>query len=204
MVDPSAPILQEKYQHEYVSANYRYISAYNELNARTSQRQQALTIFITFFIGLLAALIAAHNAATQLDSHIEWILFGFPVASATFAFLNYKYERIITNLRSFLSSLERYHNAHLHIPSYNTNQQWVNDSNHARRFHDYACAVLILACNSIGISAFYVLFPEHMQQSYLVIGFVVFIAVLSAVLHWFLPRFGYRCSEMDTNSFKQL
>lgn len=186
------PQLTEKFAQEYVTANYRYISAYNELNARTSQRQQALTIFITFFIGLLAALIAAHNVSTRLDSHIEWIMFGFPVASATFAFLNYKYERIITNLRSFLSSLERYHDAHLEIPSYNTNQQWVNDSNHARRFHDYACAILILACNSIGISAFYVLFPEHVAQSYVVLFFVILIAVLTAVLHWFLPKFGYQ------------
>ncbi|MDM1022009.1 hypothetical protein QSV37_17180 [Acinetobacter sp. VNK23] len=184
--------MAEKFAQEYVTANYRYISAYNELNARTSQRQQALTIFITFFIGLLAALIAAHNATTSLNSHIEWILFGFPVASATFAFLNYKYERIITNLRRFLSSLERYHNAHLDIPSYNTDQQWVNDSNHARRFHDYACAVLILACNSIGVSAFYVLFPQHIQQSYFVISCVVAVAILSAGLHWFLPKFGYQ------------
>ncbi|GAA5014697.1 hypothetical protein GCM10023206_25040 [Acinetobacter puyangensis] len=192
MTDTPQPKMMEKFAQEYVTANYRYISAYNELNARTSQRQQALTIFITFFIGLLAALIAAHNVTTNLNSHIEWIMFGFPVASATFAFLNYKYERIITNLRSFLSSLERYHDAHLEIPSYNTNQQWVNDSNHARRFHDYACAILILACNSIGISAFYVLFPEHVAQSYFVIFFVVLIAMLTAILHWFLPKFGYQ------------
>lgn len=192
MTDTTPPKLLEKFAQEYVTANYRYISAYNKLNARTSQRQQALTIFITFFIGLLAALIAAHNATPNLNSHIEWILFGFPVASATFAFLNYKYERIITNLRRFLSSLERYHDAHLEIPSYNTNEQWVNDSNHARRFHDYACAILILACNSIGISAFYVLFPEHVQKAYLVIFFVIVVAMLCAILHWFLPKFGYR------------
>lgn len=184
-----------KFAQEYVTANYRYISAYNELNARTSQRQQALTIFITFFIGLLAALIAAHNVSTSLNSHIEWILFGFPVASATFAFLNYKYERIITNLRHFLSTLERYHDAHLAIPSYNTDQQWIKDSNHARRFHDYACAILILACNSIGISAFYVLFPQHIQQAYGVIACVVLVTILSAGLHWFLPKFGYHTSK---------
>lgn len=187
--------MSEKYAQEYVTANYRYISAYNELNARTSQRQQALTIFITFFIGLLAALIAAHNATAQENSHIEWILFGFPVASATFAFLNYKYERIITNLRRFLSALECHNNAHLDIPSYNTDLRWINDSNHARRFHDYACAILILACNSIGVSAFYVLFPEHIQQAYYVITCVLIVAILSAGLHWFLPKFGYQMSS---------
>lgn len=181
-----------RFSQEYVSANYRYIAAFNELNARTSQRQQALTIFITFFIGLLAALIAAHNTGKTSDAHIEWILLGFPVASATFAFLNYKYERIITNLRHFLSALERMGEAHLDLPSYNTNPQWVNSSNHARRFHDYACAILILACNSIGISAFYVLFPERAQQSLWVIAVVVLVSVLTAGLHWLLPKFGYR------------
>lgn len=184
--------MKEKYNQEYVTANYRFISAYNELNARTSQRQQALTIFITFFIGLLAALIAAHNANPQQNSHIEWILFGFPVASATFAFLNYKYERIITNLRSYLSALERFNNAHLQLPSYNTDVHWINGSNHARRFHDYACAILILACNAIGISAFYVLFPHHLKQAFFVIVCVVIIGILSAGLHWILPKFGYR------------
>ncbi len=181
-----------RFEQEYVSANYRYISAFNELNARTSQRQQALTIFITFFIGLLAALIAAHNASKGSDAHIEWILMGFPVASATFAFLNYKYERIITNLRHFLSSLERFGDAHLSLPSYNTNPQWVNSSNHARRFHDYACAVLILACNSIGVSAFYVLFPERFSQSAWVLAIVILVSFLTAGLHWLLPKFGYK------------
>jgi hypothetical protein len=184
-----------RFSQEYVSANYRYIAAFNELNARTSQRQQALTIFITFFIGVLAALIAAHNTGKGSDAHIEWILFGFPVASATFAFLNYKYERIITNLRRFLSALERLGDAHLTMPSYNTNQQWVTDSNHARRFHDYACAVLIIACNSIGISAFYVLFPERFAQSLWVIMVVVVVSVLTAGLHWLLPKFGYRAES---------
>lgn len=181
-----------RFEQEYVSANYRYISAFNELNARTSQRQQALTIFITFFIGLLAALIAAHNASKGSDAHIEWILLGFPVASATFAFLNYKYERIITNLRHFLSELECFGDAHLTLPSYNTNAQWVNSSNHARRFHDYACAILILACNSIGISAFYVLFPARFEQSFWVLAIVVLVSFLTAGLHWLLPRFGYK------------
>ena len=183
-----------RFEQEYVSANYRYIAAFNELNARTSQRQQALTIFITFFIGLLAALIAAHNASKGSDAHIEWILMGFPVASATFAFLNYKYERIITNLRQFLATLERCSDAHLAIPSYNVDAQWVDSSNHARRFHDYACAVLILACNSIGISAFYVLFPERFEQSAWVLGIVVFVSCLTAGLHWLLPRFGYKAA----------
>lgn len=181
-----------RFEQEYANVNYRYIAASNELNARTSQRQQALTIFISFFIGLLAALIAAHNASKGSDAHIEWILFGFPVASASFAFLNFKYELIITNLREYLSALEQLGNAHLSIPSYNTTPKWVRKSNRGRRFHDYACAILILACNSIGVSAFYVLFPERFHASYWVLIVVFLVALITAGMQWFLPKFGYK------------
>jgi hypothetical protein len=182
--------MSNRFENEYVTANYRYISAYNELNARTSQRQQGLTIFISFFVGLLAALIASHGAANIGNAHIEWILLGFPVASSSFAFINYKYELIITNIRAYLTTLERLNGANLELPSYNTEPQWISNSDHARRYHDYACAVLILACNSIGISAFYVIYPDRFAVSSWVIAIVVLVAVLTATMHWFLPRVG--------------
>ncbi|RYZ93085.1 MAG: hypothetical protein EOO68_22055 [Moraxellaceae bacterium] len=115
-----------------------------------------------------------------------------PPITTTFAFLNYKYERIITNLRQYLSRLEQFNHAHLALPSYNTDPEWVSSNNHARRFHDYACAILILACNSIGISAFYVLYPLRFSESYWVLIVVGMVALLTAGLHWFLPRFGYK------------
>jgi hypothetical protein len=181
--------MTNRFENEYVTANYRYISAYNELNARTSQRQQGLTIFISFFVGLLAALIASHSATALNTAHIEWILLGFPVASASFAFLNYKYELIITNIRAYLSKIEHLGDAHLSLPSYNSDLEWVANSDRARRFHDYACAVLILACNSIGLSAFYVLYPERFALSGWVIAVVVCVALLTATMHWMLPSF---------------
>lgn len=180
--------MSDRFDNEYVTANYRYISAYNELNARTSQRQQGLTIFISFFVGLLAALIASHGAANLGNAHIEWILLGFPVASASFAFLNYKYELIITNIRAYLTTLEQLNTAHTALPSYNTDPTWIRNSDHARRYHDYACAVLILACNSIGVSAFYVIYPERFSQASWVIAIVLIVAVLAATMHWFLPK----------------
>jgi hypothetical protein len=180
--------MTNRFDNEYVTANYRYISAYNELNARTSQRQQALTIFISFFVGILAALIASHGAAGLGNAHIEWILLGFPVASASFSFLNYKYELIITNIRAFLVTLERLNAAHEAMPSYNSDPEWTVNSDHARRYHDYACAILILACNSIGLSAFYVLYPDRFHQSAWVIGVVVLIAIFTALMHWRLPK----------------
>jgi hypothetical protein len=182
--------MSQRFDTEYVTSNYRYISAYNELNARTSQRQQALTIFISFFVGLLAALIASHSASGLDNAHIEWILLGFPVASASFAFLNYKYELIIANIRAYLAQLEQLNNAHLSLPSYNSDIEWMINSAHARRFHDYACAILILACNSIGLSAFYVLYPVRFGLSSWVIWVVVIVAVLTAFMHWMLPKFG--------------
>jgi len=181
--------MTNRFENEYVTSNYRYISAYNELNARTSQRQQGLTIFISFFVGLLAALIASHGAAGLSTAHIEWILLGFPVASASFTFLNFKYELIITNIRAYLSTLEQLNDAHLSLPSYNTDMHWIVNSDHARRYHDYACAVLIVACNSIGLSAFYVLYPERFHASGWVITVVAMIALVCAAMHWMLPRF---------------
>lgn len=184
--------MTHRFDNEYVTSNYRYISAYNELNARTSQRQQALTIFISFFVGLLAALIASHGAGGLGNAHIEWILLGFPVASASFAFLNYKYELIIANIRAYLMKLEHLNAAHEVLPSYNSDPEWTINSDHARRYHDYACAILIIACNSIGLSAFYVLYPERFFQSGWVIFVVVFVAIFTALMHWLLPKISGR------------
>lgn len=43
---------------DYVLTNFRYLSAYNELVARISQRQQTLALFVAIFTGLVTALIA--------------------------------------------------------------------------------------------------------------------------------------------------
>jgi hypothetical protein len=48
---------------------------------------------------------------------------------------------------------------------------------------------LILACNSIGLSAFYVLYPERFALSGWVIAVVTGIAILTATMHWMLPSF---------------
>ena len=41
-------------------ANYRFIAAYQEVNARIVQRQQALALFVTLTATLLAGLLALH------------------------------------------------------------------------------------------------------------------------------------------------
>lgn len=46
----------------FVDANYRFIAAYNEVNARIAHRQQALALYVTLVVSLLAALVAGGNA----------------------------------------------------------------------------------------------------------------------------------------------
>jgi len=52
-----------------VDANYRFIAAYQEVNARINQRQQALALYATLTVSLLAALVAlkpSEDRATSL------------------------------------------------------------------------------------------------------------------------------------------
>ena len=95
-----------------VDANYRFIAAYNEVNARITQRQQALALYVTLVVSLLAALVALKSGEARGEVPVEWLMLGFPVASLSLAFLNYKAERAITNLRRFLSALEQLGDAH--------------------------------------------------------------------------------------------
>lgn len=117
--------------HSHVDANYRYIAAHQEINARIGQRQQALTLYATLVVSLLAALVALKPVSEEAP--VEWLVFGFSLASICFAFLNLKTERAITNLRRFLSALERLADAHRSLPSYNTDPQWSEEANRARR-----------------------------------------------------------------------
>ena len=66
-----------KLASDYVSANYRYIAAYNEVNARIAQRQQALSVCIALIVGLVAALVASRRIETA-SLPVEWIICGFP------------------------------------------------------------------------------------------------------------------------------
>ncbi|MES2935687.1 MAG: hypothetical protein V4805_19620, partial [Pseudomonadota bacterium] len=122
----------------YVDANYRFIAAYQEVNTRIAQRHQSLALYVTLIVSLLAALVALKPGAGNHNLPIEWLVLGFPVASTCLAFLNYKAERAISNIRHFLSTLERLDDAHLTLPSYNTDPKWAMGANKARRFQDFA------------------------------------------------------------------
>ena len=175
-----------------VDANYRFIAANQEVNARIAQRQQALTLYVTLTVSLLAALVALKPGEGGGKLPIEWLVLGFPVASTCLAFLNYKAERSITNLRHFLSALERLGNAHESLPSYNTDPKWAMGANKARRFQDFAAAVLVAGGNAIGLGAVIKIYPERMAENPLVVGGSVLVAIVSLAALLLIPKWSYK------------
>lgn len=175
----------------HVDANYRFIAAYQEVNARINQRQQALALYVTLVVSLLAALVALKPGERNAPVPVEWLVPGFPVASVCLAFLNYKAERAITNLRHFLSTLERLDNAHESLPSYNTDPKWAMGANKARRFHDFAAAVLVAGGNGIGLGAAVTIYPHRLADAPLVLWASVIAAVLSLAVLLITPKWSY-------------
>lgn len=180
---------------QIVDANYRFIAAYQEINARIAQRQQALALFVTLTVSLLAALVALKPGAGSNPLPIEWLVLGFPVASICLAFLNYKAERAITNLRQFLSELEQLENANEHLPSYNTDPKWAIEANKARRFHAFAAAVLVAGGNAIGLGAVIKIYPERMTDNPVIVWLTVIIAIISVAALLWIPRWSYQPQE---------
>ena len=179
----------------YVDANYRFIAAYQEVNSRIVQRQQSLALFVTLTATLLAGLLALHPGGNGRQLPVEWLVFGFPVTSLCLAFLNYKAERAITNLRSFLSALEKLDEAHQRLPSYNTDPRWAHGVNKVRRFHDIAAAILATGANGIGIGVVLQLYPERLADKPFVLHLLVLGAIVSVLALLIIPRWSYRPLE---------
>lgn len=175
-----------------VDANYRFIAAYQEVNARINQRQQALALYVTLVVSLLAALVALKPSVVERDVPIEWLLAGFPVASICLAFLNYKAERAISNLRRFLSALEQLNDAHEQLPSYNTHETWSQGANKARRFHDYAAIVLVIGGNAIGLGAATKIYHDRINELSVALWLSVAVALISVVLLLITPKWRYK------------
>lgn len=174
-----------------VDANYRFIAASQEVNARISQRQQALALYVTLVVSLLAALVALKPSEAKSTVPAEWLVLGFPVASVCLAFLNYKAERAITNLRRFMSALERLDDAHESLPSYNTHPKWAVGANKARRFHDYASAVLVAGGNAVGLGAVLKIYPQRVMESPFTFGLSILVAVASVCVLLLSPRWSF-------------
>jgi len=179
----------------YVDANYRFIAAYQEINARIAQRQQALALYVTLVVSMLAALVALKPGVIAGHVPVEWLILGFPVASTCLAFLNFKAERAITNLRRFVSSLERLELESHGLPSYNTDPQWAAGANKARRFHDFAAAVLVAGGNGIGLAAGLSIYPERLGDNILLLGSAILISLLSLAALLLSPKWSFRPDE---------
>jgi hypothetical protein len=174
-----------------VDANTRFMAGYHEVNARIVQRQHALALYVTLLVGLLAALVALRSTAAAHAAPVEWLVLGFPAVALCFAFLNYKAERALTNLRTFLAALERLGDADKVLPSYNADPRWSQDANKARRFHDYAAAVLVGGGNIVGLGAARAIYPQRIAEApaFMIVAAVLALGAFVAVL--LTPRWSY-------------
>lgn len=179
----------------FVDANYRFIAAGQEVNARIQQRQQALALYATLIVSLLAALVALKAKDSQMQVPIEWLVLGFPVSSLCFAFLNYKAERAITNLRRFMSMLEQLDNASDSLPSYNTHPEWAQGANQARKFHDYASVILVAGGNLTGLGAVLSIYPERIAAQPFSLVVSIILASISILLLLLNPRWSFKPSQ---------
>jgi len=175
-----------------VDANYRFVAAYQEVNARIAQRQQALALYVSLTLGLLAVLVAMRPPRDGAGLPVEWLLPGFPVTSACLVFLHYKAERALTNLRRFLAQLERLGDAHLVLPSYNTDPRWTTGANRARRYHDYASATLVAAGNLLALAAARGVHPERIALNQPIFWIVALIGLGCALALLWMPRLSYK------------
>lgn len=176
---------------EHVTANYRYIAAYNEVVARISQRQQTLTLFVAIFTGLVTALVASRDLFRTQALALDWLMVGFPAAALALTLLNRKYERLLSILRGYLGALERVCDAHLILPSYNCDAGLVQQANLARRGHDYTCATLIVAYNVVALGIFCSITPHEGFGFYAVLIGVGAVALGTLVAHLQLTRFHF-------------
>jgi hypothetical protein len=174
-----------------VSANYRFVGAYQEVNTRIAQRQQALTIYVSMVLSLLAALVALKPGTLNSPVPIEWLVLGFPVASIFLALMSYKGEMAITNLRHFLCALERLGNADEAMPSYNANPEWSINANHARRFQDYAAALLAFGGNAVGLLAALKIYPVQFADDPAAIWTAGILAAASVASLLWIPRLSF-------------
>jgi hypothetical protein len=176
---------------DYVLANFRYLSAYNELVARISQRQHTLTLFVGIFSGLITALILTRDIFRTDHASIVWLMAGFPMASIILTFLNYKYETLISLLRGYLAELERLKEAQLSMPSYNCDADAMRKANRARYFHDLACAALLLAYNIAAIGTYISICGHAITPYKSVLAGVAIMALACFVAHMRLRSIYY-------------
>lgn len=174
-------------------ANFRYLAAYNELVARISQRQQSLILFVAIFSGLMTTMLALKHELMLSPLYFEGLLFGFPLASLGLSMLNLKYEKLISILRSYLAELEQVGDAHLELPSLNSDPRRMELANEARKFHDWTCALMILSFNGVALMV-YLGFAEG-KQKFAIAALVAVLALLCAQMNFGMKKHHYQVRE---------
>jgi hypothetical protein len=144
---------------EAVGMNWRYSSAWNEVNARIAQRQNAVAIFVSLATAIVAVLFtsARSQPGLQLDPNTFSVL--MPVISLVFGALNYKHDKTIALLRTYLAECEDMH-PELKLHGYNNCKRFMSIANETRRWHDISCAVLITVFNGLSLWVAYRSFPD--------------------------------------------
>lgn len=157
--------------------------------ARISQRQQSLILFVALFSGLMTSMLALRTELLSQPMQFEGMLLAFPMASMALTFLNLKYEKLISILRSYLAELEQIGGAHHVLPSLNSDPVRMKEANSARRFHDWTCALIIVAFNGVALMVYWGVGPVPHPW----LGWVVLIATLACVLvHLGMGRYHYK------------
>lgn len=157
-----------------------------------------MTIYASLVLSLLAAMVALRPGGAAAGLPIEWLAMGFPLASCFLAALSYKAERALTNLRQFLCALERIGNADRMLPSYNADPVWATKANSARRFQDYAAAMLATGGNLLGISVAAKVYPQSFADDPVVLWLAAAVAVASVLALLLIPRhFSYTPEAVD-------
>lgn len=170
---------------EIVSMNYRFAGAWNEVNARIAQRQNALSIYVTLASVVVTVLFAAGRSGAALDANLFSLL--LPIVSLSFAFLHLKHDRTIAILRDFMAQCEEHHRdryPEMDLLAYNSSDDYMERADWYRKFHDFSSALLVAVFNLIGAFAAHRAYPEPFDITrwpivlYILLASIAFIVIL--------------------------
>lgn len=174
---PEKPITAEaSVPIETVWMNYRYVSAWSEVNARIAQRQNAVNIFVTLSTAIVTVLLTSRRTEMPLDPNLFSLL--IPVVSLVFGFLNYKHDKTIALLRDYMAECETHNSNELKLLAYNSSKKYRKYADEARSFHDYSCAGLIVIFNGLGVYVAYQTYPDVFRLT----GYPVLVYLVVAVI----------------------
>lgn len=168
---------------EVVSMNYRYAGAWNEVNTRIAQRQNALSIYVTLASVVVTVLFASGRTGAAIDPNLFSLL--LPLVSLSFAFLHLKHDRTIAILRDFLAQCED-HSAVTHpelqLLAYNSSEEYMERADWFRKFHDLSSALLVAVFNVIGGLAAHSAYPDPFDITRWPIALYVLLAIVAFIV----------------------